>query len=250
MDRPPPPKLWADVAPYVRTVLELPLVKSADGEGGVPVIAPAADVLGWRAGDLNAHWGGPRPLSNLLVGSALGALGGYGLGRVAEEVLPARYFAPGGVRKRTALLGGLLGAAVPTWQAFDNVRQTGDLSSVVDRWPAEKPAAADLFEPMIRRDRFVAAVLGDPYTPPPLAAATAGLVEAASVVGGGSGLVSPWDVSRIAVGAGAGLVSGVVAGKVLGLLAGLSPQAQHEVQQAGLWAGALRQVVPPALGLK
>jgi hypothetical protein len=254
MDRLTPPTTWAEVPAYVAEVLARPLTKKAEGEGtdsGLPVVAPAAEVLGWRVGPLNAWRGGPRPLANLLVGSALGSLGGYGLGRLAEEILPERYFKPGGIHRRTALLGALAGAAPAAWQAYDNVRQTGDLGSVADTWPQEAKAAADeLFAPTISTVRFVNQVMGDPNTPPPLQAATAGLVVAADAVGGNRGWVSPWDVGRVAVGAGAGLVSGAVAGRVLGLLAGLSPQAQTDVARAGLWAGALKQVVPMALGFK
>lgn len=250
------PKTWDEVPAAVRRALERPFRKRADG---LPGVETAADVLGWRAGPLNAMWGGPRPVTNLLVGSALGALGGWGAGRLAEEFLPERYFSPGAVRRRAALLGAAVGAAPAAWQAFDNVRTTGDPAAVLDRWPVplDKAAAdagwrkaADVFDPVIPRDPFVASVMADPYTPARLRAATAGLVEAAAAVRGGSDLVSPWDVARIAVGAGSGLVSGVVAGKALGLLAGLTPGGQEKLQQAGLWAGVLKAVVPQALGLR
>lgn len=242
-----PPRTWADVPGAVRTALAAPLVKYAEG---VAVLSPAADVLGWRAGDLNAWRGGPRPLTNLLVGAGLGSLGGYGVGRLAEELLPGRYFTPGAVRRRGALLGAALGSVVPLWQASDNVRRTGELSSVLDPWPPEVvKGSADLFDPVIAREEFNRAVWADPNTPPPLRAATAGLVEAASSIRG-SDLISPWDVGKIAVGAGAGLISGVIAGKALGLLAGLTPEAQQGVQRVGLWAGLLKSTVPQALGLE
>ena len=50
------------------------------------------------------------------------------------------------------------------------------------------------------------------------------------------------DVARVAVGAGAGLLSGVVAGKILGALAGLTPAAETGVKRIGLWGGALNAV--------
>lgn len=249
------PRTWADVPGAVRAALERPFVKDAEG---MPVLREAADVLGWRAdGPVNSVWGGPRPLTNLLIGSALGSLGGYGVGRLAEAVLPESYFTPGAVRRRGAIIGGLLGAAPAAWQTFDNLRNSDwDPASVVQRWPltpavTKQSAAGDLFDPVIDRDRFNAAVMADPTTPFRVRAATAGLIEAASAVRGPvGGLVSPWDVAKIAVGAGAGLVSGIIAGKTLGLLAGLSPEGQNKVQQMGLWAGALNSVVPSALGLK
>lgn len=246
-----PPNLWVEVPAAVRAAILDPFTKAA-GEGGLPGLSTAADVLGWRAGDLNANWGGPRPLTNLLIGAGLGSLGGYGVGRLAEQFLPERYFTPGGLRRRGALLGGALLAAPAAYQAFDNVRQTGELGSVLDQWPSKASAvkqALDIFEPRIHRTAFSQAVFGDQNTPPALQAATAGLTEAASAVSG-SDWVSPWDVAKIAVGAGAGLVSGLVAGKALGVLAGLTPQAQQGIQNIGLWAGVLNSVVPPALKLK
>lgn len=243
-----PPTEWRDVPAAVRAALEQPLLKRADGLSGV---SQAADVLGWRAGDINAFWGGPRPVTNLIIGAALGSLGGYGAGRLAEEIVPAKYLNQKGLRRRGAIVGGLLGAAPAVWQGYSNIRNTDDVSSVFDRWPTpvKEAAAEELFAPMIPRDQFVPAIFRDPFTPPQLQAATAGLVEAAGAVQG-SPFVSPWSVARVAAGAGAGLVSGVVAGKALGLLAGLSPEGQQAVQRTGMWAGLLKQVVPPALGLR
>jgi len=247
--------LWIEVPAAVRAALLDPFVKKADGEEGLPVLRNGADVLGWRAGELNANWGGPRPLTNLLIGAGLGSLGGYGVGRLAEQFLPDRYFEPGALRRRGALIGGALLSAPALYQGFDNIRQTGELGSVVRPWPAPEKAAAykeavDMFNPTIHRSAFSQAVFGDPNTPAPLQAATVGLVEAASATRGGSEFVSPWDVARIAVGAGAGLMSGVIAGKALGTLAGLTPEGQRGIQQMGLWTGVLNSVVPPALKLR
>ena len=240
------PTTWEEVPRAVREGLVAPFYKKADG---MPGLSHMADVLGWRAGPINATWGGPRPLTNLLIGSSLGALGGYGVGRLGEFLLPEKYFKPGAARKRLAILGGLLGAAVPAYQAFDNIRQTDRFSGILDRYPVPvKEAQVNIFDPIIDRDRFNEAVMRDENTPMRLRAATAGLVEAATAVRG-SDLVSPFDVAKIAVGAGAGLVSGLIAGKTLGLLAGLTPYGQEQVQRAGLWAGALKSTIPVALGL-
>jgi hypothetical protein len=199
----------------------------------------------------------------MLVGSALGGLGGYGVGRIAEKFLPPEYFEPGAIRRRAALLGAGLGGVPGLYQWYDNYSQNKGpggpagkaLDAVVTPWPppAAQPdgleKAADMFGAVIDRDRFSGEVMGDPYTPLPIRAATAGLVEAAAAVRG-SRVVSPWDVARVAVGAGAGLASGVVAGKVLGTLAGLNDAGRRAVQQTGLWAGLITAAVPPALNLR
>jgi hypothetical protein len=259
-----PPTTWAEVPSAVRVALAAARTKLA--EGGLPVVAPAADVLGWRAGPLNAHWGGPRPLTNTLIGAGLGALLGGSGGWLAEQFFPEGTFQPGGPRKRLAVLGAGVGALPGLYQAYDNLRAG---QGVADAWPppadptpahsalAGSPVAAvlagkeaaDPFFPVIHRDRFQQAVFADPFTPPNVQAGAAGLVEAASAVRG-LPVVTPWDVARIAVGGGSGLASGYLTGKVFGVLAGLTPERQRDLQQAGLWAGVLKAVVPQALGFK
>lgn len=241
-----PPRTWAEVPGSVRAALVEPFTKSADG---MPVLHSLGDVMGWRAGDINAHWGGPRPVSSMLIGAALGSLGGYGVGRIGEKLLPERYFTPGAARKRLAILGAALGVAPGAWQAYDNYTQSGGRpGSIFESWP-HKSSADGLFEPVINRGPFNAAVMNDPNTPWPLRAATAGLVEGAAAVRG-TDYVSPWDVARVAMGAGSGLVSGVLVGKALGLLAGLNQSGQEKIQDIGLWAGVLRNTVPQSLGLR
>jgi hypothetical protein len=244
------PTKWVEVPAAVRAALADPFTKRAEADG-VPGLTHLADVAGWRAGDINANWGGPRPVTSLLIGAGLGSLGGYGLGRLAETILPKKYFDEGALRKRGLILGGLAGALPAAWQASHNVRNTGDWTSVFDRWPQEpaEKAGIDLFAPVINRDQFNQDVMGFEETPLRVRAATAGLVEAASAVAGSS-FITPWDVAKVAVGAGTGLVSGVIAGKALGFLAGLSPAGQEGVMRIGLWTGILNSVVPKALGLR
>ena len=252
-----PPRIWEDVPGAIRRALEQPFRKTAEL---MPGLETASDVLGWRAGEINSNWGGPRPVTNLLIGSALGSLGGWGVGRLAEQILPERYFDKEALRRRAMIAGAALGGLPAAWQASQNIRETGDPMSVFDKWPA--PAASkeaaevwrnggqDLFEPTIHRDTFNQSVWSDPFTPPRIQGATTGMVEAASAIRGGSDYVSPFDVARIAFGAGTGLVSGVIAGKALGMLAGLTPEAQKKIQDIGLWSGVLKSVIPGALGLR
>lgn len=243
------PNTWLEVPSAVRTALADPFTKAA--EDGTPGLKHLADVAGWRAGPINANWGGPRPLTNLIVGAGLGSLGGYGVGRLAEALLPERYFDRGVLRKRTMQAGALIGSLPALWQGYDNLRQSGqDVGSLTAPWPVAsgEKAALDMFDATINRDTFNRDVMNYDGTPLRLRAATAGLVEAASAVSD-SPFITPWDVAKVAVGAGAGLMSGIIAGKALGFLAGLNPAGQSAVQQAGLWSGLLGAVVPRALGL-
>lgn len=61
--------------------------------------------------------GGPTPLSNAVVGALLGGAGGYGLGTVAEQLLPERWFERGRLRKTLGLFGAGLGTvpAIKDW---------------------------------------------------------------------------------------------------------------------------------------
>lgn len=84
------------------------------------------------------------------------------------------------------------------------------------------------------------------HTPPQVAASMGGLVAAAGAARG-SDYVSPWDVAKVVtnlginsgIGGVAGAATGLVAGKMLGALAGLSPAAQQQIQNTGLWAGIM-----------
>lgn len=102
--------------------------------------------------------------------------------------------------------------------------------------------------PMIPADHFSEVVWQDPNTPVPVRAATTGLVDSASALRRGARLVSPADIGRVAVGMGSGYASGLLVGKTLGALAGLRPESQKKLQQAGTWAGLLSNLMPLAFG--
>jgi hypothetical protein len=102
--------------------------------------------------------------------------------------------------------------------------------------------------PRIPKDEFNQMVMRDPYASMAIRAGTVGLTEAASQSKGGVSLISPFDIGRVAVGMGSGLVSGMLVGKALGALAGLTPEAQKGLQRAGLMAGFLQNIVPRAFG--
>ena len=104
------------------------------------------------------------------------------------------------------------------------------------------PGGMALNEPGIHVNTFGSPMnygTANPGTPPASAALAAGLVHGASAARGGSNWVSPMDVGRIAIGAGSGLLSGIVAGKILGALAGLTPAAENNIKRIGIWAGGL-----------
>jgi hypothetical protein len=100
----------------------------------------------------------------------------------------------------------------------------------------------------IDKDRFNRAVWDDPYLPDAYKGMASGVVEGASQIAGDSSLVSPLDIARLGVGTGSGWLSGLVVGKTLGALAGITPDAEKKIQQAGIFAGLVRSTVPLMFG--
>ncbi len=86
------------------------------------------------------------------------------------------------------------------------------------------------------------------HTPPAVGAATTAIMAGIDAQQGSSGWVSPGDIVRGLAGAGVGLVTANIAGKALGALAGLKPEAQQTLQQAGTFGGMLMAIVPPLFG--
>lgn len=263
----------SNVEPYIRVKQAL---ENAD------VFRPLASAAQMEPNALNKLWGGPNPLAATIGGGLLGAGLGYGGGWLAEQLLPDDKFEPGVLRRNTALAGGLLGAAPGVWSGFDQTfrgqkpgwgawlrpypwnkegaatRYTSIVTGLAEAagelnelWKQGASEAGGDYAPMIPVDQFGQVIWNDlrtqgGYTPPALAAATTGIIQAASLSQGGIGLVSPADIARIGIGMGSGYMSGLVVGKTLGALAGLRPEAQQQLQQAGVWAGILSNVVPMA----
>lgn len=226
-------------------------VKAA-GEGALRPLFEAAQLVPTR---LNAAFGGPTPLAGMLAGGLLGAGAGFAGGLAGEKLLGRKAVDPGRLRLMGALLGGAAGMAPGAYLGAVGSRLNAeDGRSPVAAWGepnvllGKQADAGGLFVPAIPVDAFNRVVWADPNTPAPLRAATAGLVDAAGRARGGAEVVSPFDVGRIAIGMGSGLASGMLVGKVLGALAGLTPEAQRTLQQTGMWAGAVRNVVPRAFG--
>lgn len=245
------------------------------------ILGPVASTMQLKPNWLNRLWGGPNPLSSLIASSLLGAGLGYGGGWLAEKVLPEEHFRRGRLRRTGALFGGLAGAAIPAlwtwsrfahgpkdWSAWEKLTQPAEYAkqgraALENALPKEiieldeqwiKYAQGDtglMFDKKVPVDQFNRVIWNDlrttgGYTPPPVAAATTGLVQAASLSQGGTNLVSPWDIARIGMGAGSGYLSGLLVGKTLGALAGLQPPTQKKLQDVGIWAGILSNIVPMA----
>lgn len=87
------------------------------------------------------------------------------------------------------------------------------------------------------------------HTPPMHAAAAVGLVSGIQQMHGNPSLLSPKHFISGLAGAGVDMATARVAGGVLGALGGLTPTAQQQLQQMGLWSGMIRGVTSSVLGL-
>jgi hypothetical protein len=207
---------------------------------------------------------------------------------LAEHLLPEEYIERGKLRKTTALLGALAGAAPAAYlgtvghrnwkdpnrsawnswvepnvffgQQSDAIKNASqkleamaegklDDSIMKEAFDYGNSSAGLMAAAAIPVDAFNRAVMIDPFTPPAIRAATVGITEAADQAKGNMGIINPFDIARIGVGMGAGLSQAYLGGKVLGALAGLTPKAQSTLQQTGMFAGALKAVVPGLFGM-
>ena len=235
------------------------LVKSSATVGDV--MSVAGPFLNQTAFPFDDPKTGPRPIASALAGGLLGAGLGYAGGGLAEWLMPGT-FSRGAAKTRGALLGAILGSTPGNMgiignhlqgkSIFDKAASLQKTCELVlgDDYPAEsiQKEAALIFKP-IQVDQFNEAIWRDPNTPPPIQAMTCGLVSGAGTIRN-SELISPVDITRMAAGMGSGYASATLVGKTLGVLAGLSPDAQKALQQAGLWSGFLQSVVPPAFGVR
>lgn len=216
--------------------------------------------------------GGTHPLATMLLGGLLTSGVGYAGGKLLDAVLPEEYFEKGVAPRALGILGGVLGAAPGAAYGalkYRNSPTTGlpfrqQGAGWTSTWPWAKKAGAgntgnlmlktipvDAFNRVIWND--VSAVpnpfgtkdrWGDNaqpmHTPAPVAAATTGLLSGTAALLGNVSHVSPFDVAMTAANTGLqGWTYGLTAGKVLGTLAGLKPEYQHKLQQAGIWGGLL-----------
>ena len=245
------------------------------------ILGPIAMLAGHKPG----VWPfAPNTLTATLGSGLLGAGLGYGAGWLGEHLLPGDKFEKGKLRRAGTVLGGLLGGVPSLWYGLrggyqsdvESPKIAAAKASLMAVLPPEertrhplfdrvvehmfKTADADdsgglapggggaLYLPRIETDQFNKVVWNDPFTPPALRAATSGLVEAASLSRGGTNVITPADIIRIGLGAGSGYTSATLVGKTLGALAGLRPETQQQLQNMGMWAGIITNVVPLAFG--
>ena len=245
----------------------------------VKIAGPILHGIGNAWSSANSALGGPTPLSHAVVsGLALGGLG-YGVGTLAEQVIPERMLEQGKLRGTLATLGLLGGAGIGALEAGTTSNKldqgfwrswlTSNLTPIKQNMAGKKANAffpdidrenmTGLGAPVIKVDAFNRAVWADArtgydqtgmvdrHTSPQIAAATTGIMSGIASQARSS-IISPSTVINGLASAGVGMVTANIAGRTLGALAGLSPHAQEKIQDIGLWGGMLHAVIPPLFG--
>lgn len=222
------------------------LVKAAD------LMAPVGDA--WL--DVNEAVGGPSPLTTAILGGLLGGGVGLGTGTVLDALAPRSHFDKRRMKRSLGLAGAGLGAmpglALGAMESGQDPKHPGQTfkESLGGGWTVpfrdlhEKQAAFGFADPSIQVDDFNRAVWSDAGrgTPGPVAAAVTGITSGAGVLTRSQN-VSPFDVGMAAaIGGAKGASAGWLFGKTLGVLAGLRPESQQKLQDAGLWGGVLAAV--------
>lgn len=232
---------------------------------------------GWDAA--NTALGGPTPLSNAIVSGLLLGGAGYGVGTLAEQVIPERMLEQGKLRRMLGTVGLLGGAGIGALEAGTTAHKldqgfwrsliTDNRTPIPQNMAGKKANAffpdidrqnmTGLGAPVIKVDAFNRAVWADArtgydqtgmvdrHTSPQIAAATTGIMSGIASQAR-SPIISPATVINGLASAGVGMVTANIAGRTLGALAGLSQPAQEKIQDIGLWGGMLHTVIPPLFG--
>lgn len=87
------------------------------------------------------------------------------------------------------------------------------------------------------------------HTPPAIGAAAAGLVSGVGASYGNPSALTPKHFVNGLAAAGVDMLTARMAGGVLGALGGLTPAAQSQLQDMGLWSGLIRGVTSSVLGI-
>jgi hypothetical protein len=97
------------------------------------------------------------------------------------------------------------------------------------------------YVPELQVDEWGRVVQQDPFIPDATKALLIAAPQAASM-SAGSKWVTPADVAQVTLNAGLGYAIGNVIGRVAGPLLRLTPQAQRDLQQAGMLAGVFKTI--------
>lgn len=171
------------------------------------------------------------------AGAGLGALAGPLLARLILRLPGGPRWSPtkgdiGAIRRRAAIMGGLLGAL--PWLPFAFQKESGEMEKIAQpRFVSLAPALE-----IIEQDRFL-----EPGHKTRLKSIFMGAAQSASLpsspTGKLHGLLTTGDLVSGAVGAGLGLTGGLAAGSALTAIFGLPTTSIRKMSLTGALAGLL-----------
>jgi hypothetical protein len=202
------------------------------------------------------------PTSPIAAMLATGLLGGgltYGGASLASLLLPDDWDKKK-FRRAGAALGTAVGAIPGAWEAFGSYSVGQPLLDGSHMRLPPKHAGYDIIPPMpyqpgpqMNAEELMRAVWHQPEVKNQLSPAErslfTGAVNSTQQIAG-SPYITPADMGRLTAGMGVGYASGLIAGKVLGSLIGLPPAAQKTLANSGMYAGAVKSVVPMLYGIR
>ena len=194
----------------------------------------------------------PSPLAAMLATGVLGAGLGYGGAAIASNFLP-RDWDKKKFRRSGLLLGGAVGAAPGALESLDSLLLGQSLLDGSHMRLKNTKRASLPGHSSVDSMSMLQTIWQDPYVSRQLTGKEKSLMTGAlsgTQMIAGSSYLTPSDMARLTAGMGAGYASGLVAGKVLGALTGMPQRTQQTLAQTGMYAGAVKSVLPMLYGMR
>ena len=211
-------------------------------------------ITGW-----NDKYYAPSPLAAMLASGVLGAGLGYGSTAILAGLLPKEWDRKK-LRRTGLFLGGTLAAAPGGLETMKSllIGQPMTDGSHMRLKSAEfggRPLPLSprySTGPIIDADAMLHTVWRNPMVTNRLTSKEKTLLTGAVTSTqqiAGSPYVTPSDMARLTAGMGIGYAAGLVAGKVIGTLTGMPTRTQKTLAETGMYAGAIKSVLPILFGL-
>ena len=194
-------------------------------------------LLGW-----DDRYYATNPLAAMLATGVLGAGLGYGGASLASLLLPNSWDKKK-FRRSGALLGGAIGAAPGAAESLKSLLIGQPLLDGSHMRLKESAYP----EPQISGEELIRMTWQHPLVScqmtPGQQVLMSGAVHGATQISG-SPFFTPRDMARLTAGMGSGYATGLIAGRVLGALTGMPESAQSTLANTGMYAGALKGILP------
>ena len=208
--------------------------------GGLAGAAPSA-IWALNNVDMGKHWNSGESMANTRIPDTADAHKPWTLNQETGDMdLNMNYWSPRSLH------------TMPELEQFAGKEVASAIRESFEKQAFMAQTGLNREWPPVNVPNFHAAVNFDPrvrnrLSPWERAAATT-LAAGGSALEGGTKLVSPATIGRIAAGMGSGYLSGALVGGVLGALTGMPADTQERLKNTGMWAGAISNILPLAFG--